>query len=61
MKVLSLFDGISCLKLALQKLGITDVTYFASEIDVFEQWEGGILLIERDKMQKWKQNWQLNL
>lgn len=33
MKVLSLFDGISCLQLALQKLGITDVTYFASEID----------------------------
>lgn len=31
--VLSLFDGVSCAQLALQQLGVTDVTYFASEID----------------------------
>jgi len=31
--VLSLFDGISCGQLALHKIGITNYTYYASEID----------------------------
>lgn len=35
MKVLSLFDGISCGRVALDKLGYTDITYFASEIDKY--------------------------
>lgn len=33
MRVLSLFDGMSCGQLALQKLGITPEKYYASEID----------------------------
>lgn len=34
MKVLSLFDGISCARVALQKAGISVEAYYASEIDV---------------------------
>jgi DNA (cytosine-5)-methyltransferase 3A len=34
-KVLSLFDGMSCGQLALQKLGIKVDTYYASEIDKY--------------------------
>ncbi len=34
-KVLSLFDGMSCGQLALQRLGIEVDTYYASEIDKF--------------------------
>lgn len=34
MKVLSLFDGISCARVALQKAGIPVEVYYASEIDV---------------------------
>ena len=33
MNVLSLFDGISCARIALDKLGLSIDTYFASEID----------------------------
>lgn len=33
MNVLSLFDGISCGRIALDRLGITPTNYFASEID----------------------------
>ena len=32
MNVLSLFDGMSCGQIALNKIGITDYTYYASEI-----------------------------
>lgn len=32
-KVLSLFDGISCARVALDRLGYKDVEYYASEID----------------------------
>jgi len=35
LKVLSLFDGISCGQLALKNLGITPEKYFASEIDKY--------------------------
>jgi DNA (cytosine-5)-methyltransferase 3A len=35
MKVLSLFDGMSCCQLALNKLGIKPSKYFASEIDKY--------------------------
>ena len=31
--VISLFDGISCGKVALERLGVKDFTYYASEID----------------------------
>lgn len=33
MKVLSLFDGISCARVALDRLGYKDITYYASETD----------------------------
>ena len=35
MVVLSLFDGISCARVALDRLGYTDLLYFASEIDKY--------------------------
>ena len=35
MKVLSLFDGISCAQQALKELGVKDLTYYASEIDKY--------------------------
>lgn len=35
MNVLSLFDGMSCAQIALNKLGIKDYTYYASEIDAY--------------------------
>ena len=34
MNILSLFDGISCGRLALERAGIKPVYYFASEIDM---------------------------
>lgn len=33
MKILSLFDGISCARVALEKVGINITNYYASEID----------------------------
>lgn len=33
MNVLSLFDGMSCGRIALSKMGILPTNYFASEID----------------------------
>ena len=33
MNVLSLFDGVSCGRIALDRLGIKPTNYFASEID----------------------------
>ena len=35
MKVLSLFDGMSCAQIALNKLGVKNYTYYASEIDKY--------------------------
>lgn len=35
MKVLSLFDGISCARVALNKLNIPVEAYYASEIDKY--------------------------
>ena len=35
MGVLSLFDGISCARVALERLGIENITYYASEIDKY--------------------------
>ncbi len=34
MKVLSLFDGMSCGQIALNRIGILPTKYYASEIDV---------------------------
>ena len=35
MKVLSLFDGMSCTQIALNKLGLDVDTYYASEVDKY--------------------------
>ena len=35
MRILSLFDGMSCAQIAINKLGIKDYTYYASEIDKY--------------------------
>ena len=35
MKILSLFDGVSCARLALEKAGIPIEAYYASEIDKY--------------------------
>ena len=35
MKVLSLFDGVSCARLAIERIGIPIETYYASEIDKY--------------------------
>ena len=35
MKVLSLFDGMSCGQIALKQLGIKVDTYYSSEIDKY--------------------------
>lgn len=35
MKILSLFDGISCARVALERVGITVEAYYASEIDKY--------------------------
>ena len=35
MKILSLFDGISCARVALERVGIPVETYYASEIDKY--------------------------
>ena len=35
MKVLSLFDGMSCTQLALKNLGVNVETYYSSEIDKY--------------------------
>ncbi|MGN0960958.1 MAG: DNA cytosine methyltransferase, partial [Christensenellales bacterium] len=35
MKVLSLFDGISCGRVALERAGIAVECYYASEIDKY--------------------------
>lgn len=37
MKVLSLFDGISCGMVALEKVGIPIEKYYASEIDKYNE------------------------
>ena len=35
MKVLSLFDGISCARIALDRAGIDVESYYASEVDKY--------------------------
>ena len=35
MNILSLFDGVSCARVALEKLGLPITNYYASEIDKY--------------------------
>ena len=52
MNVLSLFDGMSCGQIALNKLGIKVNNYFASEID-----EKAIYITQK-KLPKYKTTWK---
>ena len=38
MNVLSLFDGMSCGQIALNRIGITPTKYYASEIDKYYEY-----------------------
>lgn len=63
MKVLSLFDGISCGQLALKKLGISIDTYYASEIDKYAisitqfNFPNTIQLGDVNKWKEWDIDW----
>lgn len=60
MNVLSLFDGISCGQLALQRAGIEYENYFASEIDKYpiavtqERFPGTIQLGSIENWREWE-------
>jgi len=59
-KVLSLFDGISCARVALDKLGYKKVTYYSSEIDKYaiqiaqKNWPDTIQLGSVIGLTRWK-------
>lgn len=63
MKVLSLFDGMSCAQVALNNLGIKDYTYYASEIDKYsitvtqENYPETIQLGDINNFNKWDIPW----
>ena len=63
MKVLSLFDGISCGRLALQRAGIKVETYYASEIDKYaiqisqKNYPDNIQLGDVTKWREWDIDW----
>lgn len=63
MRILSLFDGISCGRLALERAGIPVTTYFASEIDPFanyiarKRWPANIPLGNIQRWRDWKLPW----
>jgi DNA (cytosine-5)-methyltransferase 3A len=68
MEVLSLFDGMSCLQIALVELGIKPDKYYASEIDTHAikqtqlNFPDTIQLGDVTKWQEWPINWsQINL
>ncbi len=62
--VLSLFDGISCGQIALERAGINVASYFASEIDKHaikvtqHNWPNTIQLGDVTKWREWKINWE---
>lgn len=63
MKVLSLFDGISCGQIALNRSGITHEAYYASEIDKYAikitqaNYPGTIHLGDILQWRNWAVNW----
>lgn len=63
MKVLSLFDGMSCGQIALKQLGITPELYYASEIDKHAinqtqlNFPDTIQLGNVEKWKEWKIDW----
>lgn len=62
--VLSLFDGISCGQIALQRAGIKVNQYFASEIDEYaikvtqHNWPNTVQLGDVTKWKEWEINWE---
>lgn len=63
MKVLSLFDGMSCGQIALNRIGITPEKYYASEIDkhaikiTMSNYPGTIQLGDVTKWREWDIDW----
>ena len=61
--VLSLFDGMSCMRITLDKMGITPGKYYASEIDphankeVAANWPDAIQLGDVTKWREWGIDW----
>ena len=61
--VLSLFDGMSCMRITLDKMGITPSKYYASEIDphankeVAANWPDTIQLGDVTKWREWDIDW----
>lgn len=61
--MLSLFDGISCGRVALSRLGITPSQYYASELDTYaikvaqRNWPDNIQLGDVTKWREWGINW----
>ena len=64
MKVLSLFDGVSCCRLALERAGIKVDTYYASEIDKYaiqvaqKNYPDTIQLGDVTKWREWDIDWK---
>ncbi len=62
--VLSLFDGMSCARIALKKLGIKPKKFYASEIDKFAikevqaNWDDVIHLGDVTKWREWDIDWE---
>tara|TARA_R110002153_G_scaffold271369_1_gene438662 strand:+ start:32 stop:901 length:870 start_codon:yes stop_codon:yes gene_type:complete len=63
MNVLSLFDGMSCGRIALQRAGVTVDTYYASELDKFAikvtqaNWPETVQLGDVTKWREWDIDW----
>jgi DNA (cytosine-5)-methyltransferase 1/DNA (cytosine-5)-methyltransferase 3A len=63
MNILSLFDGMSCGQIALNRIGITEYTYYASEIDKYAiqvtqaNYPNTIQLGDVTKYKEWNLDW----
>lgn len=63
MKVVSLFDGMSCLRIVLDKMGITPDEYYAAEIDKFAikevkaNWPGTKHIGDVTQWREWDIDW----
>lgn len=63
MKILSLFDGMACCRIALEKLGVNVDAYYASEIDKHaikvaqSNWPDNVQLGDITRWQEWDIDW----
>jgi site-specific DNA-cytosine methylase len=63
MNVLSLFDGMSCGRIALQRIGLPVTKYYASEIDkhavgfTTKKWPDTVHLGDVTRWQDWDVDW----